>query len=441
MKAIAQTLGVSRSAVQERMKGRSRPRGPYRKVDDAVVLPLITALVSARPTYGFRRIAALLNCQMRESGAEPVNHKRVYRIMKANHFLLARKYEIRPDYGHEGKVVTRRSNLRWCSDGFEFHCWIGEVVRGAFIIDAHDREIISWRAILNAGISGSEVRDMMLEAVEKRFGTCQAPAPIEMLTDNGSPYTVRETRIFARQIGRKPCFTPVKSPQSNGISEAFVQRTCWTYMRKASPFHRAIEHPGCCHCGEPQPGDERHSLPVAERRLVTAALTDWRPAMEPRHLGVHSGLVEGRPGSQDRGMAARLLHSLRLAATSGRSCSAARRACFERQSEPPGRIPDRAGAQFDTVLGQQPCLRLCQRDPRARADVRFERQFLRARQLARRMPPVRVDPRIASQPASDHNLVDVRDAHLKGRRRLPYRHATIRSPQHLIAQVLRVALS
>ena len=43
-----------------------------------------------------------------------------------------------------------------------------------------------------------------------------------MLSDNGSPYIARDTRIFARQIGLKPCFTPVKSPQSNGISEAFV---------------------------------------------------------------------------------------------------------------------------------------------------------------------------------------------------------------------------
>lgn len=142
--------------------------------------------------------------------------------MKANHFLLARKYKIRPDDGHEGKVVRLRSNLRWCSDGFEFHCWNGEVVRGAFIIDVHDLEIISWRAVVNAGFSGSEVRDIMLEAIEKRFGTCQAPTLIEMLTDNGSPYTARKTRIFARQIGLKPCFTPVKSQQSSGISEVFV---------------------------------------------------------------------------------------------------------------------------------------------------------------------------------------------------------------------------
>lgn len=74
----------------------------------------------------------------------------------------------------------------------------------------------------NAGIGGSDVLDMMLEAAENRFVTCRTPTSIEMLTDNGSAYTARERRIFARQIGLKSCFTPVKSPQSNGISEAFV---------------------------------------------------------------------------------------------------------------------------------------------------------------------------------------------------------------------------
>ena len=43
-----------------------------------------------------------------------------------------------------------------------------------------------------------------------------------MLSDNGSPCIARDTRIFARQLGLKPCYTPVKSPQGNGISEAFA---------------------------------------------------------------------------------------------------------------------------------------------------------------------------------------------------------------------------
>lgn len=222
MRVVAETLGVSRSNLHDRLTGSAKPRRRYQKAQDAAVVPLITALVAARPTYGYRRIAALLNRKLRTENAEPINHKRVYRIMHSQNLLLARRYTERSDRTHNGKVVTLRSNLRWCSDGFEFTCWNGDIVRGAFIIDAHDREIISWCAVANAGISGSDVRDMMLAAVEARFDGHRAPFQVEMLSDNGSPYIAKETRIFARQLGLKPCYTPVKSPQSNGISEAFV---------------------------------------------------------------------------------------------------------------------------------------------------------------------------------------------------------------------------
>ena len=206
-----------------RLSGRTKPRRRYHKAQDAAVVPLVTALVSARPTYGYRRIGAILNRQLRSEGLAPVNHERVYRTMQTHSLLLARKYTERPEHVHDGKVIVMRSNLRWCSDGFEFSCWNGDIVRGAFIIDARDREIIAWRAVVNAGISGSEIRDIMPEAVERRFGACRAPSLIEMLSDNGSPYIAKETQILARQLGLKPSFTPVRSPQSNGMSEAFVK--------------------------------------------------------------------------------------------------------------------------------------------------------------------------------------------------------------------------
>jgi len=186
VKVVAETLGVSRSNLHARLNGSAEPRRRYHKAQDAAVLPLIERLVAKRPTYGYRRITALLNRQLRATGAAPMNHKRVYRIMKAHNLLLARRYTERPDLTHEGKVVTMRSNIRWCSDGFEFPCWNGDVIRGAFVIDAHDREIISWRAVVNAGISGSDIHDMILEAVEQRFGGYRAPHPVEMLSDNGS---------------------------------------------------------------------------------------------------------------------------------------------------------------------------------------------------------------------------------------------------------------
>lgn len=63
----------------------------------------------------------------------------------------------------------------------------------------------------------------MLECVEKRFNTWRAPHPVEWLRDNGSCYTARETRFFAEQLNLLPCFTPVRSPESNGLAEAFVK--------------------------------------------------------------------------------------------------------------------------------------------------------------------------------------------------------------------------
>lgn len=231
MKVVADTLGVARSNLIQRLKGITKPRQRYHKAQDLEVAPRITALVSARPTYGYRRITAVLNRQLRSEGLAPVNHKRVYRIMQAHSLLLARKYSERPEYAHDGKVIVMRSNLRWCSDGFEFTCWNGEIVRGAFIIDAHDREVIAWRAVVNAGISGSDIRDIMLEAVERRFDALRAPTAIEMLSDNGSPYIAKDTQVFARQLNLKSCFTPVRSPQSNGMAEAFVKTMKRDYVQ------------------------------------------------------------------------------------------------------------------------------------------------------------------------------------------------------------------
>lgn len=231
MKVVAETLGVARSNLVDRLKGKTKPRRRYHKAQDAELVPRIATLVTSRPTYGYRRITAILNRHLRSECLAPVNHKRVYRIMQAHSLLLARTYTERPEHVHDGKVIVMRSNLRWCSDGFEFTCWNGDIVRGAFIIDAHDREIIAWRAVVNAGVSGSDIRDIMLEAVERRFGTYRAPAVVEMLSDNGSPYIARDTQIFARQLGLKPCFTPVRSPQSNGMSEAFVKTLKRDYVQ------------------------------------------------------------------------------------------------------------------------------------------------------------------------------------------------------------------
>lgn len=63
----------------------------------------------------------------------------------------------------------------------------------------------------------------MLETVEYRFGQPKVNVPLEWLTDNGSCYTAKETVNFGRMLGLKIRTTPVYSPESNGMAEAFVK--------------------------------------------------------------------------------------------------------------------------------------------------------------------------------------------------------------------------
>lgn len=92
-----------------------------------------------RPTYGYRRISALANRERAKTGAPAINHKRVFRIMQQNGLLLTRHTRRRTGRVHDGKVIVMRSNLRWCSDGFEITCWNGEIVRVAFMSSRSSR--------------------------------------------------------------------------------------------------------------------------------------------------------------------------------------------------------------------------------------------------------------------------------------------------------------
>ena len=145
--------------------------------------------------------------------------------------LLARHAGGHEERRHDGRVAVDSSNLRWCSDGFEIGCDNGEKVRVAFALDCCDREAIAHVATTQ-GIKGEDVRDLIVTAVESRFGQVdRLPVTIEWLSDNGSGYIAHETKAMARDIGLEPRTTPVQSPQSNGMAEAFVKTMKRDYVR------------------------------------------------------------------------------------------------------------------------------------------------------------------------------------------------------------------
>lgn len=71
------------------------------------------------------------------------------------------------------------------------------------------------RVASTKGIDAALVSELMMLAVENRM-TLMASSPNTL---NGSPTTAAETRSFSKQLGLKP----VSSPQSNCMTESFVQ--------------------------------------------------------------------------------------------------------------------------------------------------------------------------------------------------------------------------
>jgi putative transposase len=147
------------------------------------------------------------------------------------HGLLLNRHAGGVERRHDGRIMLDERNRRWCSDGFEIGCDNGEKVRVAFSLDCCDREAMSVLAT-TGGIRGEDVRDLMVAAIEHSFGRVnRLPVTIEWLTDNGSCYIASDTRSFAREIRLEPRTTPIESPQSNGMAEAFVRTIKRDYVR------------------------------------------------------------------------------------------------------------------------------------------------------------------------------------------------------------------
>ena len=54
---------------------------------------------------------------------------------------------------------------------------------------------------------------------------------MQWLSDNGSIFAAHKTLEIAVALNLEPCFTPVESPESNGMAEAFVKTFKRDYVR------------------------------------------------------------------------------------------------------------------------------------------------------------------------------------------------------------------
>ena len=213
MAPICRTLGISRACAYRESVGRP---ARYACTEDRVVTAQIRAVIRTRASYGARRVRALVN---REFGTQ-YNLKRIQRVMDLSGWKLPRTNRRRTGRAHHGRIQRAASNERWCSDVLEIACWNGEIVQIGFALDCHDREAVAHVAA-SRDLLATDIQLLMQRAIAARFGVV-APHPVQWLSDNGSIYTALDTVITAERLALVPITTPKASPESNGMSEAFV---------------------------------------------------------------------------------------------------------------------------------------------------------------------------------------------------------------------------
>jgi len=206
-------LGVARA-------GLHRPpaeRRTLRSVDPFWVDHL-RALIQQHPTFGYRRLWALLRWR---EGLR-VNHKAVYRVLKRKRWLVHQR-PCRPRPRARGWISrASRSNERWAMDVTHIPCGHDGWAHLAVVIDCHDREVIGYEFALRG--RAKEAERAMEAACLARFGTLRPAGPTPTVrSDNGLIFQSRRFRQACRDYRLPQEFITPYTPEQNGIVERFFR--------------------------------------------------------------------------------------------------------------------------------------------------------------------------------------------------------------------------
>lgn len=224
IRRICQVLEVSRSSVAPtKTESVRRAHRDSRELESKLQL-----LIQEHPTYGYRRLWALLRYRL----GIIVNRKRIYRILKSKKWLVHQR-PCTPRPRVQGSVSrTAQSNRRWAMDLIHVACGRDGWAHLVAVIDCHDRELIGWEFALRG--RAKEAERAIEEACIKRFGTLRptGSAPI-IRSDNGLIFQSRRFRAACRDYRLSQEFITPYTPEQNGIIERFfrsLKEECvWQY--------------------------------------------------------------------------------------------------------------------------------------------------------------------------------------------------------------------
>jgi putative transposase len=203
---------------------------------DELLAARIRRLIEKHPTFGYRRIWALL--RFREGVR--VNRKAVYRILQLKGwFVHQRRVAPRPRV-QKRRSRAPRSNVRWAMDVTHVPCGVDGWGHLAAVIDCHDREIVGYEFALRG--RAKEAERALEEACIRRFGTLRPPGATPVVrSDNGLIFQSRRFRRACRDYRLRQEFITPYTPEQNGMIERFfrsLKEEC-TWQHNFASFREA----------------------------------------------------------------------------------------------------------------------------------------------------------------------------------------------------------
>ena len=186
--------------------------------DEVALIERIRAWIQLHPTYGYRRIWALL----RGKDHLVVNRKKVYRLMQEKRWMVCQRQVTPRPRVKVDRSKAARSDERWAMDLTHVYCGMDGWAHLAAVIDCHDRELVGFEFALRG--RAQEAERALEEACLYRFGTLRPVGETPVLrSDNGLIFQSQRFREACRFYRLKQEYITPYTPEQNGMIERFFR--------------------------------------------------------------------------------------------------------------------------------------------------------------------------------------------------------------------------
>lgn len=185
------------------------------------ILDEIKQIKSDHPLWGYRRVWSYLKYRQ----GFDVNKKRIYRLMKENHFIVTPQIRLRARRGPvKSKPRAHRPNQFWGMDMTKIKLsswgWFYLVI----VLDWYTKEIVGYS--LNIQSKTEDWLEALNKAINKRYpnGIRAKEQPLYLISDNGCQPTSERFMKSCSELEIKQIFTTWSNPKGNADTER-VMRT------------------------------------------------------------------------------------------------------------------------------------------------------------------------------------------------------------------------